>query len=768
MESDIKIKTRVPEISTLNIEKQYLSAIKTSILDAWKRIAPFWPLKNLIAVNPLQGLEDLPFEQAIMAGQSYFQQPALPKNMQDINRETIKWCQAFFDEGQATISMPFRDQGLYQAWRHLVRYDKQLHLNKEHRVWLENLPITAEQTIAVCLTKLNIPVQQISLFLILLLTTLPGWASHIKYGTEWSQENEVDFHPMTQTDYLAIRLVITCILWPEAINLLVWHQNKNIIDASEQMKKIINAEREYQKSLLDVLSQQDLKIKTSKNLPAAQFVFCIDVRSEPFRRALEAQGNYETLGFAGFFGIPTNIKNELTEELYSSCPVLLSPKHTVKETIACSTQISKKVFNGKEQIKKVKRLYQALKYTFTTPFALVELLGPWSGFWMSLRTVTPTISTHLKNNLLNFFRPTLPVRPFLTKKDGINGIDLSNQCTYAESALRIMGLTDHFSQLVILCGHGSATQNNAYASALDCGACGGHQGAANARILATMLNNADVRNYLSKKNILIPSTTRFIAALHNTTTDEVTLYLDENESETEAFNKLKSDLDTVRKINSQSRCQKMGYTSNRRNKNNYSKHVKHRSADWAQTRPEWGLSRNASFIIGPRLLTKHIDLDGRAFLHSYNWQEDRGGASLTTILTAPMVVAQWINSQYFFSSIDNVAYGSGSKITHNVTGKVGIMQGNGSDLMHGLPLQSVCTNDNKLYHEPLRLTTIVHAPCLLVSHIISHQLILQKLFRNGWVLLFCIEPEDGIIYYLQRDLTWNKTQKAFTDYRRAQ
>ncbi len=767
MQSDVQMKTRAPSISMMNSEKEHLSEIHTNTLEAWKKIAPFWPLKNLIAVNPLQGLEDLPFEQAIITGQSYFQQAILPKKMEDINRETIKWCQAFFDEGQATINMPFRNQGLYQAWRQLVRFDKRLHLNREHRIWLENLPLTTEQTIAACLIKLNIPLKQSLLFFTLLLTTLPGWASYIKYRTEWAEVNYIDSNPVTQADYIAIRLVITCLLWPDAINLLDWHQDTKKIDASEQMKKIIDAEKNYQTELLDALSQENFKKNSRSDLPTAQFVFCIDVRSEPFRRALEAQGNYDTFGFAGFFGIPTQVKNESTDETYSSCPVLLSPKHTVKETMFCSTKIAEKVLHGKAQINNMKRIYQALKYTFTTPFVLVEVLGPLSGLWMLLRTIAPRLSENAKKTLIEFFRPNPPVRPVFTKQDAASGIDFNDQCVYAESVLRIIGLTDNFSPTVILCGHGSATQNNAYASALDCGACGGHQGAANARILAAILNDIDVRNYLAKQNIVIPLKTRFIAALHNTTIDDVTLYLSENEGITKELNKIKYDLEKARQVNNEWRCQKMGYISNSKNKNNYMTHVKNRSADWAQTRPEWGLARNASFIIGPRLFTKKIDLDGRSFLHSYNWQQDKDGTSLATILTAPMVVAQWINSQYLFSSIDNVAYGSGSKITHNVTGKVGIMQGNGSDLMHGLPFQSIYASDKKAYHEPLRLMTIVYAPRFLVSNIISHHSILQKLFGNGWVSLACIEPEEDSIYYLKRDLTWNKKQQTSANEHRA-
>lgn len=760
MQFNTKMEALAQSINIMNIEKEHLSAAGGPISEAWKKIAPFWPLKNLIAANPLQGLEELPFEQAITTGQAYFQQATLPPKMEEINRETIKWCQAFFDEGQATINMPFRDQGLYSAWRQLVQFDKRLHRqNAEHGIWLANLPSSAEQTIAECLVKLHVPFEKSSLFLTLVLTTLPGWASYIKYKTEWNKSNKTGLHPVTQADYLAMRLVITCLVWPEAINLLLWHQNTHTISASEQMKKIINAENNYQTPLLDTLSKQALKGKMTNGLPLAQFVFCIDVRSEPFRRALEAQANYETFGFAGFFGIPAQIKNELTEESYSSCPVLLEPKHTVKEKIICSNEISEKVFYGRKQIKNVKHLYQALKYTFTTPFALVEAMGPWSGLWMSLKTMMPKLSMQLKRNLLEIFQPTPPVKPLLTNQDDINGIPFNDQCAYAEGALRMMGLTDNFSPLVILCGHGSATQNNAYASILDCGACGGHHGAANARILAEIINNQDVRKYLTTKHITIPSETKFIAALHNTTTDEFTFFIDENDNLMQELNQIKFNLEAARKVNSRWRCQQMGYTSKSGNPEDYVEHVKNRSLDWAQTRPEWGLARNASFIIAPRSLTKEIDLNGRTFLHSYDWQQDPEGTSLTTILTAPLIVAQWINSQYLFSSLDNTAYGSGNKITQNVSGKIGIMQGNGSDLMHGLPLQSICASDSEAYHEPLRLMAIVNAPHIFVNKIISHQVILQKLFGNGWMSLICIEPDDGSIYHLQRDLTWTKKPK---------
>jgi uncharacterized protein YbcC (UPF0753/DUF2309 family) len=106
-----------------------------------------------------------------------------------------------------------------------------------------------------------------------------------------------------------------------------------------------------------------------------------------------------------------------------------------------------------------------------------------------------------------------------------------------------------------------------------------------------------------------------------------------------------------------------------------------------------GLSGNAAFIIGPRALTQGLDLGGTAFLHSYDWKQDEDGSALTGIMTAPMIVAQWINCQYLFSTIDNEAFGAGDKTTQNVIGGFGVVQGSGGDLCTGLPRQSLFHDD---------------------------------------------------------------------------
>lgn len=728
--------------------------VTSLIEESWSTIAPFWPLKNLIAVNPLQGLEDLPIEKAMQEAAIFFEQKDFPKPIEQINRQTIKWLQAFFDEGQATIKMPLRPDGLYQAWKKLAYFDNQLHGREvSKKQWLLGLPDSPEQTITICLKKLKLQTEQYSIFLTLMLTTLPGWASHIKYRTDWSEGEPQHANPVSQADYLAMRLVITCLLWHEAADLIKWHTRVKAVEANKisPMVAIQKTENNY---LGLLLGQLTLQAKNEPSQAEAQLIFCIDVRSEPFRRALESKGNYETFGFAGFFGLPVRIKNTVTEEVYASCPVLLNPKHTVSESPACSTQECIQDHQKYQKLTKLKALYQSLKYNFTTSLGLVELLGLATGVWMMFRTLMPNFAVKSRRYFIKKIRPDIDITPSL------DNISFTEQCIYAESALRSIGLTKNISSLIVLCGHGSTTQNNAYATALDCGACGGRHGASNARILAKILNTLKVREYLQQAGMFIPQETHFIAAEHNTTTDEVELYPTDTDNIiwAEKIDKLKKDLIEAGKVNSQRRAKKMNFDII---ENKGVKDTTQRSMDWAQVRPEWGLARNASFIVGPREMTKKIDLDGRAFLHSYDYLQDTDGSILTGILTAPMVVAQWINSQYLFSTLDNVAYGSGSKVTKNITGKIGIMQGNASDLMTGLPLQSVYKTDKEAYHEPVRLMTLVYAQPSLITKVIEKQAVLQKLFGQGWVRLICIDPENmKASYCLNRDLTWQKINKT--------
>lgn len=742
------IKSEIKATEQVFLSTHVVDGIEQAIEKSWSKIAPFWPLKNLIAVNPVRGFEDLTFKAALKEAQTYFQQKDLPELMKKVNCETIKWLQVFFDEGQSTIQMPLRTSGLLRSVLALLPFDAHFDLKKpDKRDWFKNLSAKPEIMIEECLLTLGIAQKDHEQFLTLMLTTLPGWAAHIQYRTSWADAYDNEHpHPVSHSEYLAIRLVLTCLLWPTAKDLLVWYKKaRESSDERQLYSEICNKERAYKTALIKDLKSQVIAKKSDR--VDVQLVFCIDVRSEPFRKALESKGNYETFGFAGFFGLPVSIQNAVTGEAYASCPVLLKPLHTIVESPLSPREVSDQGYQKSQMIKK---LYQSLKYNFTTPFSLVEIMGFFSGVWMALRSFFPRLSTSIGSKIKSIVNPDYRVRP------DIDSIPFDQQIAYAASALKMIGLIDNFAPLIVFCGHGSQTQNNAYATALDCGACGGRHGASNARILADILNKTSIREALQHHDIRIPTDSYFVAAEHNTTRDSVELFPSGLPLEMQdKVLALKGDLEAAQTENSLWRCVSMQVPVK---PNQAVNATALRSEDWAQIRPEWGLAQNASFIIGPRSLTKNIHLKGRSFLHSYEWEQDKDCSILTTILTAPMVVAQWINAQYFFSTLDNVAFGGGSKITKNITGKIGIMQGNASDLMHGLPLQSVLKSDDEPYHETLRLLVVVCAPRAYLDRVIQQQEILQKLFGNGWVHLVCREPETESYYQLNTDLSWSNQE----------
>lgn len=719
--------------------------------NAAKCIAPVWPLETFIACNPLQGLEGQSFEEAL--ARSGFRRQRAERNLQleEVNLQMIKWCGGFFDAGQGSIDMPYREEGFYYGFLKLAYFDKQVHHNKkEAKEFLQQLPESAEEAIKICMQRLHVSEGEEEAFLSKTLSYLPGWAGFVKWKTDWQNSKKPEETRVTLIDFLAVRLVLTCLLWPDAV------KEKKSIDDGSLVKKVLaqltHNEDAYQQKLLSMLLPEVKKEAAELPRRNAQLVFCIDVRSEPFRRAIESLGQYETFGFAGFFGLPVRIDEFDSNKNKACCPVLLKPKYAIKEMPAANKGDFERYHRGKTLINSCKSLYTQLKHNVSTPFALVESLGLWCGLNMTLKSLSPEFSRHSVSTIKGWLKPKLATKVVyeLSESDAEQGLSLKEQISYAETVLRLMGLTADFAKLIILCGHGSTTENNPYASALDCGACGGNHGGINARLLASILNKREVRQGLEDCGMHIPLDTVFYGALHNTTTDCVELYTQEVAEPIypELLTQLQNDLKEARLKTNQERGVKLQSDSPY-------KDIIRRSLDWSETRPEWGLARNAAFIVAPRHLTKNIPLDGRCFLHSYRFEQDHDGVLLETILTAPMVVAEWINTQYLFSTIDNVAFGSGSKVTHNVVGTIGVMQGNGSDLMHGLPLQSVMSSDEQAYHEPQRLLTVVYAPKERVSQAIEKHSILKTLFFNQWVHLVVIDPINQRSYQLSQSGEWN-------------
>ena len=153
----------------------------------------------------------------------------------------------------------------------------------------------------------------------------------------------------------------------------------------------------------------------------------------------------------------------------------------------------------------------------------------------------------------------------------------------------------------------------------------------------------------------------------------------------------------------------------------------------------------ASFIVAPRRRTRGLDLRGRSFLHDYDFRQDPELRVLELIMTAPMVVTNWINLQYYASTVDNRRYGSGNKVLHNVVGgRLGVFEGNGGDLRIGLPLQSL-HDGRTLRHTPLRLSVFIEAPRSALETVIDRQALVRDIVDNGWLHLFRIDPEQPLV-----------------------
>jgi uncharacterized protein YbcC (UPF0753/DUF2309 family) len=280
----------------------------------------------------------------------------------------------------------------------------------------------------------------------------------------------------------------------------------------------------------------------------------------------------------------------------------------------------------------------------------------------------------------------------LDSDDPDTGIPFQDQVDLAEDALQALSLTDNFGRLVVLSGHGSSTVNNPYDAGLNCGACGGYSGEPNVLVGSKILNKDSVRNQLRERGIDIPDDTVFVAALHDTTKDQVSILnrSDVPDSHTDTLASLEDAFDRAGQLTRQERAQRFNLPDN----SDVNEAVEFRSRDWSQVRPEWGLAGCSSFIVAPREHTQQADLEGRSFLHNYDYRQDEDFDVLELIMTAPMVVTSWINYQYYASTVDNETFGAGNKTLHNPIGKMGILEGNSGDLQLGLPWQSLHDGKN--------------------------------------------------------------------------
>jgi hypothetical protein len=669
-----------------------------------------------------------------------------------ITQQIGQFCAAWFDETQADWH-PGRGAGLYADWRIAVRGDRGIgRLTGDPRIAsrADALPADPRTAIADILSRLEVPDSERTDLLAATLMRINGWAAWCA-GRRW-QARLAGTDDDALVDLLAIRLAWEALLddgtrgagsdwarWQHALGQCPRVDADAVAANADDWLWLRALEIAWQRPLARALSGH-AALAPAK--PSVQAVFCIDVRSEVFRRALEQVApTIETSGFAGFFGLPIQYTPIGTPATRPQLPGLLAPALDATERSddpardAALAEARRARLAGRNAWRPFARLPGS---TFTR----VETLGL-AGIGRLLRDAfqrggegSPLDATGLRGVDADL-RPRLALGPDAAAM----GAEL------AQRVLHALGMQRDFARLVLLVGHGSRSANNPHAAGLDCGACCGQTGEVNARALADLLNDLAVRATLAARGLSIPATTHFLAALHDTTLDEVVLH---DRAQVPAGHRdelavLERALAAAGELARRERAPALGLAHLADRPARLHAALRERARDWAQTRPEWGLADNAGFIAAPRRRTRGLALDGKVFLHDYDHRRDPDGAVLELVMTAPMVVAHWINLQYHASTVDPRRYGAGNKVLHNVVGgTLGVFEGNGGDLRIGLPWQSVHDGE-RFMHTPRRLSVFIEAPEAMVETVLARHAVVRNLVGNGWLHLFRIDPERGTV-----------------------
>jgi len=802
---------------------------------ACSRIAPLWPLKHFVAVNPFFGMMDHSFQDAsdtlarvigtsLYMPRSYYLEQMesgritdqdieqaihacgsgktleqvrhelyLPAPMPNVGMASVSevldkvegeiWtrfvmerislhCAAYFDLGQALFAYPWKGMTLYQSWLKTASIDNSpammgLAQFKKH---VAKLPTDPRAAIDWAAAQLGIPEVAIERYLHASLLGIGGWASWARY-LRWQAELRGG-QDDSLVDLLAIRLAWDVLLFEEKRSAALIARWRDMLASSmrapsdkrraaaELDRIMLNAmEIGFQRSVISGLAASGGSKKSGVR-PSVQAAFCIDVRSEVFRRALETVAPaVQTIGFAGFFGIFIEYVPLGASCGNSHVPVIFNPAYRIYEEVRDGDQAAEE--KRRRMRIGISKAWKIFKLSASSCFSFVES----AGLLYALKLLADSFgwSRPVPDPLRQGLDKSTRTGPSLAQRGDLpaSGMPEADRVEHAERILRAMSMTENFARLVLLAGHGSSTANNPHATGLDCGACAGQTGEASARVVAALLNQPEVRRGLGARGIAIPEDTWFIAGLHDTTTDELKLF--ETEMIPRYFLKdlaqLRQWLEQAGDLTRMQRAALLGVSglSDREVESD----VRRRSRDWSEVRPEWALAGNAAFIAAPRSRTAELDLGGRAFLHEYDWKEDREFKILELIMTAPMVVGNWINMQYYGSVVDNQHFGSGNKVLHNIVGgAIGVLEGNGGDLRVGLPMQSL-HDGRRWVHEPIRLSVFIEAPREAIEDIIGRHEVVKHLVENAWIHLFQIDGASGQISKWHPDSRW--TTAAFEE-----
>ena len=722
-----------------------MPSINSAIDTANKVLMQYWPLNAFIATNPLWDLRNKPFfdvvsdpnfqslmdinfyyekyQEGHILDQDIYQAIKLVENKNLDDGDLHSWIEKSreeklkivpdilfshqIDEYQFQKSDLWIKERIFSLLRDyfgLVPHKKiplidfWYRQNNFKNIEIINLQsISVKESIAFLLNALNISEALTATYLETIYLQVYGWASFMKW------RNHHPTNPWISGED-ACELILLFWLTYEYIISLKTHKTYLNKCPKKLEGDCINALKQryvWQTAFeLHYMNKLDLKLNNdcASNEAGydAQFIFCIDTRSEGFRRHLEGQGNFQTFGSAGFFGVIFNLCDD--EKIYYQAPALVKADHlmTAKRTKS-RFEILLNKFN---------KIITEAKRQLAAPFAFFEMVGFWYFPFMIFKTIQRKLKRKNQANNLKIS----------------NNFSIEEQFHSAYSLLKSIGLVHNFSRYIMICAHQTDNINNPFQASLNCGACGGNSGVPNALVMCDILNNPNVRLKLQDVKISIPKETQFIPASHHTTNDHLEVIGGEIPAA------IKKSIDqAAKKLRQEKSSTLPGHSS-----------LFEREKNWSELIPELGLINNACIIIGPRTLTLNQNLERRAFLQSYDPELDHDGSILTTILSAPAVVAHWISSQYYFSTVNPHIFGAGNKAIHNVLPGIGVLEGNLSDLKVGLPLQSTHFQ-SKPIHEPRRIIVVVNAKKQILDKAIENAPDFKMLLNNEWIYLKHIE-----------------------------
>ena len=761
------------------------ATVRRTVEMAGRQMGPAWPLRATVAVNPLAGLESLPFDTALAVGEK-FHGTAL--------RPSFAWFLDLYDEGRvgdAALARAMDDHDLgggprgvtglldltreivalgpeddahvptsralahahlwsARAWSRAEDRTADLHgpwalwrssaAHPAYRLatgspdadrWARSLPDDPAEAIIALLDHTGHAPTALFEVATELLAAGPGWAAH----AQWRARRSGSTGPLVEL--VALRLAMT-VLHGEELSVPRPGAPLAAEDPGDEVRLDFLVLKKIWLEALDATTRELLcepltarqavgRAPAPRTPVLSQSVWCIDVRSERIRRHLESTGEHQTFGFAGFFGIAGRA-TDADGTSFDQCPVIVDP--TVE------------VVSPAGPLAVLPAMTRAATRVAARPglgFAVAEASGLAAFVAALLGSRAPRAWHRLEQRARRGPAPTGPlVLRDLADPDRV--LTVAEQADAAEALLRTIGLTDGFAPVVVLAGHGSTTENNAYATAYDCGACGGNPGLLNARAMAQALNDDAVRAELGRRGIVLPASTRVLAALHDTTTDRVEVHR-ASAADDDAADRVAPALDEAgRRTAAERRPALPG------------RDLAERATDWSEPMPEWGLAGCSAIIVGPRDLTRGLDLAGRTFLHSYDRRLDPDGATLTAILNAPVVVSQWIASQYWFSSVAPSALGAGDKTTHNVVGDIGVLSGAHGDLRTGLPWQALFAHapgsrpsgSSAPQHVPSRHLVVVDADPEVLAHALRQSPAVVSLLDRDWMRMVVLDRGHAI------------------------